>query len=164
MRAEDMKLKILDVASGTTIGSVTGMLIDSDKRQVVALEVGGSLLSRPNYLPFGGIKSIENDVLTIASDGVLVERGEFDTFKLVGNLSGRKVFTKDGKSLGSVHDYDVDIKNGKITCITVATDIAVMGGLWRSDGERFDIPGRKIVTLGESVVVDESVLPPDKHE
>ena len=51
--------------------------------------------------------------------GVLVERGGFKTSRLVGNLSGRKVFTEDGKNLGTVHEYDVDTKNGKITCITV---------------------------------------------
>jgi sporulation protein YlmC with PRC-barrel domain len=158
MRANEMmKLKVVDVASGSTIGSVTGILIDGDKRQVVALEVGGGFLSRPDYLPFGSIISIENDVLTIPSTGVLVERGEFKTSRLLGDLSGRNVFTEDGKNLGTIHEYDVDVKNGKITLITVAMDKDVMGGLWQSDGERFDIPGRLITTLGDSVVVDGSV-------
>ena len=158
MRAEDMmKLKVMDIGSGTTIGSVTGILIDGDKRQVVALEVGGGLLSRPDYLRFGSINSIENDVLTISSSDVLVERGEFKTSRLVGNLSGHKVFTEDGKYLGTVHAYDVDTKNGELTAITVAMDTAVMAGLWQSAGEPFDIPRSLIVTLGDSVVVDSSV-------
>lgn len=154
---EMMKLKVVDIASGTTIGSVTGMLIDSDKRQIVALEVGGGLLSRPDYLPFRSIKCIENDVLTISSSGVLVGRGEFKTSRLVGNISGRKVFTEDGKELGTVHAYDVDTKNGEITLITVALDTAMLGGLWRSAGERFDIPRNLIATLGENVVVDSAI-------
>ncbi len=158
MKAEEMmKLKVMDVGSGTTIGPVTGILIDGDEKQVVALEVGGGLFSRPDYLPFGGIRSIENDVLTISSSELFVERGEFKTSGLVGNLTGRNVFTEDGKNLGTVHDYDVDAKNGEITSISVAMDTDVMGGLWRTAGERFDITRSLIATLGDSVIVDSSV-------
>ena len=158
MRAEDiLKLKVMDIGSGTTIGSATGILIDADKKHVVALQIGGSLLSCPDYLPFESIKSIDNDVLTISSSKVLVDQEEFKTFRLVGNLNGRKVFTEDGKDLGTVHGFDVDTRNGDITFITVALDKAMMGGLWRSAGERFDIPRNLISTLGDSVVVDSSV-------
>jgi len=154
---EILTLKVMDVASGTTMGSVSGMLIDGTKKQVVALEVGGSLLSPPDYLPFRGIKAIENDVLTIASSAVLVVRGEYKTSGLVGHLSGRQVFTEDGKKLGTVHEYDIDTVSGEITFITVAIDTAVMGGLWHTVGERFDIPRSLITILGDCVIVDSSV-------
>lgn len=151
--AEMMKHKVIDVTHGTTIGSITGMLIDGERKQVVALEVGGNLLSRPHHLPFEDIKAIENDMVTIASSSVLLEQGAFDTFKLLGNLSGRQVLTEDGKNLGTVHEYDVDTKNGEITFITVAKDTAVLGGLWQTAGEQFDIPRNLISTMGDSVVV-----------
>ena len=158
MQADEIfTLKVMDVASGTTIGTVTGMLIDGNKKQVVALEVGGSLLSSPDFLPFRNIKAIENDVLTIPSSAVLVERGEYKTSGLVGHLRGRQVITEDGKKLGAVHEYDVDAQSGEITFITVAIDTAVMGGLWHTVGERFDIPRSLISTLGDSVIVDSSV-------
>lgn len=158
MKAEDMmKLNVMDVGSGTTIASVTGILIDSDKRQVVALEVGGGLLSRPDYLPFTSIRSIENDVLTISSSDVFVKRGEFKTSGLVGNIKDRAVFTEDGKDLGTVHEYAINPGNGEITSITVAFDKDVMGGLWQSAGERFDIARSLIITMGDSIVVDSSV-------
>jgi len=158
MRADEMmKLKVVDVATGTTIGSITGILIDADKQQVAALEIGGGLLSRPDYLPFRSINAIENDVLTISSSGVLVERGEFKTARQVGNLSGRKVYTEDGKNLGTVHEYEIDTRNGDITSITVAIDTAVMGGLWQTTGARVAVPRSLITTLGENVVVDNTV-------
>lgn len=158
MRAKEMlKLKVLDVASGNTIGSISGMLIDSDRRQLVALEIGGNLLTHPDYLPFGSIKAIENDILTISSAEVLVERGEFKTSRQVGNIDGRQVITEDGKNLGTVHDYSIDTKNGAILYITVAKDTAVLGGLWQSAGARFNIPRGFIKTLGDNVVVDSSV-------
>lgn len=159
MRADEMmKLKVMDIARGTTLGTVSGMLIDSDTRQVVALAVGGGLFSPPVYLPYGSIKSIENDVLTISSSRILVTRGEFKTAGLIDNLAGRTVFTDDGKNLGTVHAYNIDTKNGKITAITVAIDTDVLGGLWQSAGERFDIPRSLIGTLGDSVVVDSAFL------
>lgn len=158
MKAEEMiKLKVLDVASGTTIGQVSGLLIDGNNRKVVALEVGSSMFTRPDYLPFGSINAIDNDVLTIASSGLLVERGVYKTSGLVGNLGGRKVFTDDGKYLGTVHEYDIETTTGEITGITVAIDTTKMGGLWKSAGERFAIPGSHIAVLGESVVVNSAV-------
>jgi len=154
MRAEDMmNLKVMDVANGTTTGAIVGMLIDGDRRQVVALEVKGGLLSRAVYLPLEDIKSIENDVLTISSPAALLEQGDFDTFRLISNISGRQVFTEKGKLLGTVHEFDVDTKNGAITFITVALDTSIMGGLWQSAGERFDIPRNLIATMGDSIVV-----------
>jgi sporulation protein YlmC with PRC-barrel domain len=129
------------------------MLIDGDKRQVEAFEIGNGFLSHPHYLPFGSIKSIENDVLTLTPSGALVAPRDFNTFKLVGNLSGRQVVTEDGKHLGTVHEYDVDTKNGEINFITVAMDTAMLGGLWQSAGERFDIPRNLITALGDSVIV-----------
>jgi len=158
MRADEIfELKVMNVANGTTIGSVTGVLIDGDTRQVVALEIGGGVLSHADYLPFGSIISIENDVLTISSTRVLVRRGEFKTSRQVGTLSGRQVFTEDGKNLGTVHEYDIDTTTGEITSITVALDTAVLGGLWHTAGERFEIPRKLITKLGDSVIVDSSV-------
>ena len=114
MQADDiLKLTVMDVTSGTDLGSVTGILIDGTKKQVVALEVGGGLFSMQDYLPFRSIKAIENDVLTITSSELFVKRGEYKTCGLVGHLRGRRVFTDDGKKLGTVHEYDVDTKSGR---------------------------------------------------
>lgn len=157
---EIIALKVMDVASGTTFGSVTGMLIDGDRRQVVALEVRDGLFSRSHYLPFANIKSIEHDVLMISSPAQLVDRGEFKISGLLNHLNAREVVTEDGKHLGAIHDYDVNIKNGEITSITVALETAVMGGLWQTVGERFDIPRKQISALGDSVIVDSGCAPP----
>jgi len=151
MQAEDFfTLKVRDVENGTNIGSVTGILIDGHKKQVAALEVGGNLLSPPDYLPFQHILAIENDVLTISSSAALTVRGEYNTLGLVGHLRGCHVFTEDGKELGVVHEYDIDVKDGEITAITVAIDTDVMGGLWHTVGERFEIPRSLIATLGDA--------------
>ncbi len=156
---EIISLKVMDVSSGTTLGTVVGLLIDSEKRQVVALEVSGGMFIRTHYLPLASIKSIEHDVLMVASSEVLVVRGAYKTHGFIDHLSDRAVVTEDGKNLGTVHAYDVNTKNGDITCITVALDTDVLGGLWQTVGKRFDISRSHIGTLGDSVVVDSACAP-----
>jgi len=137
MRAEEMmKLKILDSGSGITIGSVTGILIDDDKRQVLALEVGGGLLSRPEYLPMANIESIEYDVLAISSSEAIVDRGELTTSRLVGGSGGHRVLVADWQNLGVVRDWDIDTSNGEVTLTTPPIDAAGMDGPGRSAGAR----------------------------
>lgn len=158
MRSEEiLDLEVVDIASGTTIGTVTGMLIDGESKLMVALQIGGGLLSHPDYVPFVSIKAIENDVVMVAPESSVVGRGTFRSDDMVDKLIGRKALTVDGKDIGTVHDYDIDIVTGEITSISIAIDTAVLGGLWQSAGERFDIPRSQIVTVGDSVVVDRSV-------
>lgn len=158
MRSEKiMNLEVVDIASGTTIGNIEGMLIDGESKRVVGLQIGGGFLSHSDYVPFDRIKSIENDVVMIALESSVADRGSFRDTGMVEKLVGRKVLTVDGRDIGTVHDYDIDTATGEITSIGVAIDTAVLGGLWKSAGERFDIPRNQIVTLGDSVVVDRSV-------
>jgi len=158
MRSEELlNLKVVDIESGTTIGTITGMLIDGESKRMVALQVGGSFLTHADYVPFADIKATENDVVMITSASSVVGRGTFKHAGMVDKLIDRKVLTIDGKDIGTVHDYDVDIATGEIKSISVACDTAVMGGLWQSAGERFDIPRSQVMTLGESVVIDKSV-------
>jgi sporulation protein YlmC with PRC-barrel domain len=163
MRSEEiLEHKVVDIASGTTIGTVTGMLIDGEDKRMVALQIGGNFLTDPSYLPFKSIKSMENDVVMAVSESSVCERATFKSSGMVDKLIGRKVITVDGKDIGTVHDYDIDVATGEITSISVAIDTAMLGGLWRTAGERFDIPRSQIVTLGDNVVVDRSVT--DKLE
>jgi sporulation protein YlmC with PRC-barrel domain len=158
MRSEEiLNLNVIDVASGTTIGTITGVLIDGPGKRVAALQVGGGLLSHSDYLPFENIKAIENDVVMVASESSVVRSGVFKNTGMIDKLIGRNVLTVEGKNIGTIHDYDIDIATGEITSVSVAIDTAVLGGLWKSAGERFDIPRRQIVTLGDSIVVDRAV-------
>lgn len=152
-----MKLKVIDMSNGNTIGVITGILINGEFKEVVALEVGSGWLSHPNYIPFGSINAFENEVLMISSSEVLTGRGEYKSASLLSSLSGRKVYTEEGKNLGTVHDYDIDTQNGKINSITVALDTFVMGVFLRTEGKRFNIPRDIITAIGDCVVVDNSI-------
>ena len=158
MNAEQlMGLKVVGAEDGTTIGTVKGLLISQDEKSLVALEVGGGILSQSLFVPFENVKSVEHDVVMVPSSESLVDRQNIPTEGLMGSLTKRKVFTEDGKNLGTVHGYSIDPQTGKISALTLAVDKEVLGGLWRSAGDSYDIPGELIKTLGDNIVVDESV-------
>lgn len=152
-----MSLTVLEISSGNIIGAVTGLLINGESKAVVALEIGGGWFTHPHYLPFANINAIENEVLTISSSEVLVKRGDFKSTHLLSSLLGRKVYTEEGKNLGTVHGYDVAIDNGEINYIMVALDTFALGVFRRSEGKRFDIPRNLITAIGDCVVVDNSI-------
>lgn len=154
---EILNLKVVEIASGSTIGTVTGILIDGETKLMAALQVGGSFFINPVYVPFENIKAIENDVAMVESQSSVVNRGTFKNNDMIDDMMNRKALTDDGIDIGTIHDYDIDIMNGEVTSVSVAIDKAVLGGLWQSAGERFDIPRSQIVTLGDNVIVDKSI-------
>lgn len=161
MKSEQiLDLKVVDIASGSNIGTVRGILIDAENKRMIALQLEVGFLSNPGYVSFDSIKAIENDVVMIESESSVVARGTFKDSGIVEKLVGRKVLTVEGKDIGTVHEYDIDILSGDLKSVSVAMDIPVLGGLWKNSGEIFDVPISKIVTLGESILVDKSVKDP----
>lgn len=157
MRSDEiLNLKVVNITSGTTIGTVTKLLIDCESKQMMALQLGGGVFSNAVYVPFDDIQAIKNDVVMVESESSVVDRGTFKSTGIIDELNGRKALTVDGKDIGTIHNYDIDIVTGEITSVTVAIDTAMLGGLWQSVGERFEIPRSKIVTLGDNVIVDKS--------
>lgn len=158
MKAEElMGLSVVDSEEGTSLGTVKGLLIDQSARRIVALEVGGGVLSHSRFVPFDSIKSASNDVLMVASARSLVERRSLPSTGLTDHLIGRHVLTEDGKDLGTVREYSVDPQTGELLSLTFAVDKNVLGGLWKSAGDSHSIPIRFVKTLGEHLVVDNSV-------
>jgi sporulation protein YlmC with PRC-barrel domain len=154
---ELMGLTVVDSEHGTTIGIVKGLLIDQDRKILAALEVSGGFLSHSRFVPFESIQSVEHDVLMVPSAQSLVDRQDLGSTGLTDHLTGRRVFTEDGKDLGTMHSYSIDSQTGEVSSITFAVDKDVLGGLWKSAGDSYDIPGGFIRTLGEHIIVDSSV-------
>lgn len=150
-------LDVVASEEGTTVGSIKRLLINQDEKRVIALEVGGGTLSHPLFVPFESIKSVEHDVLMVPSSRSLVDRQNLPQTGIADSLTGRRVLTEDGKDLGTVHGYSIDPESGKISSMTFAVDKSVLGGLWKSAGDRYEVPGELIVTLGDHIVVDSSV-------
>lgn len=155
--SEIANLKVVEIAGGSTAGSVTGLLISAESLRVLALEVTHGVLPHHDYVPFDSIRAIENDVVMIASPSVAVPRKNFPNTGLVEKLVGRKALTTDGRDLGSVQDYEIDTASGALTALFVAAEKTTLGGLWHSTGKPFAIPRSQIVTLGDTIVVSGDV-------
>lgn len=150
-------LTVIELEHGTTIGRVERVLIHQDEKRLVALEVNGKLASGARYVTFDNIKSVEGDVLVIPSTQSLVDRRNLPDVGVTDHITGRRVYTDDGKDLGTLHGYTIDPHSGEITSITFAVDKGVLGGLWKKAGDTYEVPMSLVRTLGESVIVDSSV-------
>lgn len=158
MKADEIiNLKVIEVESGTSLGQVTGVLVDINNKRISAVAVpAGGVFGHNRYIPFENIVAIEHDVITIPSPQSLVERRNFPESTTIEYLSGRKVITEDGKDLGEMRTYEIDPKTGQIQAIVFGVNKEVLGGLWRTAGDAYTLPVELIKTLGENVIVDNS--------
>lgn len=158
MNAEElMGRSVVDASDGSTVGRVQGMLVDPNERKVVALKIEKGMLTHPYYISLDNVTSAEHDVVTIKSQEAMLERHNFGAAGLTEHLSSRKVFTEDGRDLGVVHGYEFDANTGAMSSITFSVDKQVLGGLWKTAGDAYSIPIDSVKTLGDHVVVDNSV-------
>lgn len=155
-------LKVVDKEHGTTAGHVTGLLIDAEHKNVIALAVGDNRRG-VRYLPFGDVVSLGPDVVVIESTGVFLERGRYRAAGVLDSLEGRTVMTESGRILGRVQSYDID-DQGAIQILRFGVDTSAFGGLWKKPGVRHEIPGAVIKTIGEHILVDNSVGDMMEHE
>lgn len=150
--------QVVEIAEGRNLGKVNGVIVDKKDKRVIAVAVtGGRMFDRPHYVRLEDIASVEHDVLTIPSAEMVVGRSSIPTRDTTDSIIGRRVITEDGKDLGDIRSYSIDPRNGDIQAITFAVDKNVLGGLWKTAGDSYTVPGQMIRTLGENVVVDNSV-------
>ena len=154
---EILGLAVIDSERGDSMGNVKGFFIDLDKRLIVALEVGGRFLSSSKVLPFASIKALEQDIVMVPSAQSFINRRDLGFTGLTDRLTGRQVLTEDGRRLGDVRDYSFDVQTGEITTITFGVDKEVLGGLWKTAGDEYEISASHIMTLGDNIIVDNSV-------
>lgn len=151
-----LNLKVVEIARGSTVGKVSGVLIDAESRQVVALVLSGGTFGSTRYVPFQSIRSLQNDVATIPSVDSIVHRSSYRSHGMLDSLTGRKVLTEDGIDLGEVRSYSIDTKSGEITSITFGRTGGFLGGILGT-GRDYETPSDTIKVLGDHVVVDNSV-------
>lgn len=150
-------LSVVEKEHGSTVGTVRGLLVDADAKKVTALTIDEANRRRKRYLPFADVVSIEHDAVMIPSAGTLTDRGRYRDTGILDSLYGRTVLTEDGRELGKIIGYDVEPADGSILSIRFGSDVPVLGGLWRKSGEVHEVSGDVIKTIGEHVLVDNSV-------
>ncbi|MCL5264701.1 MAG: PRC-barrel domain-containing protein [Chloroflexi bacterium] len=118
-------LPVLTFDSGKKIATVQGVLPTSDHRRILALLVDeGGWFAEAKVLPFRAIKTVGRDAIVISNEQAIIRISEdseikkaFDERKVV---TGLRMFTEDGRDLGTIEDVFLDEVTGEAKGFEVA--------------------------------------------
>lgn len=122
LRSEIMGTQVITRDSGRRLGVVGELLVDIDRREVVALGLRDNLITRflpgvPRYMFLSNIRQV-GDVILVDNDDVIEDN--FDAIGL-SNLINCEVITEAGEPLGRVRGFKFDIATGKLESLVIAS-------------------------------------------
>ncbi|MEK8089649.1 PRC-barrel domain-containing protein [Thermithiobacillus plumbiphilus] len=114
-------LKVISQPDGETLGSVRDLVFDHDADRLVALVLSDRELFgmiKAHVVPWEALITIGPDAVMVRDDHasiVVDERPEIrKLMEGAGALSGKRVFTTDGRDLGTLGDMYIDEASGNI--------------------------------------------------
>jgi len=144
-------LPVLTFDTGRKIREVKDILIDPEENLVLALLVDeGGWASEAKVLPFDQIHSIGPDAVIVETERAIIPASASRRIHAaLGKdriIIGTRVFTEDGRDLGTVDDVFLDEKTGRVSGYEVS------GGFFADTarGKRF-MPAPKTLTFGRDV-------------
>lgn len=149
-------MPVFSVAEGAAIGRVKEVIIDPDKRCLLALAVDkGGWYHDVRVIAAGKIRTMGDDLIMVDEKQAAQPPS---LPKIVANMKepcniiGARVITQGGRQLGRVDDFYLARLGGELTRLELAC--GVMGRLWAG---QMRIAAGHIITLGaDAVVVDEA--------
>lgn len=118
-RSEILNTQVITRDTGKRIGVVKELLVDIDRREVVALGLRDSLVSIAGMPRFMMLNSIEKigDVILVADENVI----EDIDVEAYSNLIGSEVITETGELLGKVRGYKFNVETGELYSLIIAS-------------------------------------------
>ena len=119
LRSEYINTQVIARNSGKRIGVVKEILVDMDRREIVALGLRDNLLSVsgiPKYMYLDSICQT-GDVILVEDEDV-IEDIDIEAYSSLVNC---EVVTEANKPLGKVRDFQFDAEEGKVYAITIAS-------------------------------------------
>lgn len=119
LRGEFLNTQVIARNSGKRLGVVKEILVDIDRREIVALGLRDNFLSVsgiPKYMYLESIRQT-GDVILVEDENV-IEDIEIEAYS---KLVGCEVITEAGEPLGKVRDFQFNIEDGKIYSIIIAS-------------------------------------------
>jgi sporulation protein YlmC with PRC-barrel domain len=129
LRSELMGTQVITRDSGRRLGVVGEVVVDVDRREVVALGLRDNPLTRflpglPRWMPLQSIRQV-GDVILVDSADSLAEGFNPDRYSKVINC---QVVTEAGEQLGKVLGFSFDIETGELTSLVLgALGIPLLG-------------------------------------
>ena len=152
LRSELMGTQVITTDTGRRLGVVGEVVVDIDRREVVALGLRDNPLTRflpglPKWMPLASIKQVGDvilvDSLDSLSDGFSPER--------YGKVINCQVITESGQLLGRVLGFSFDIETGDLISLVMgAVGVPLLGEGVLSTWE---IPVDEIVSSGTDRII-----------
>ena len=152
LRSELMGTQVITRDTGRRLGLVGEVVVDIDRREVVALGLRDNPLTRflpglPRWMPLDRIRQV-GDVILVDSVDSLSETFSPERFSKVINC---QVITESGQQLGRVLGFSFDIETGDLTTlVTGALGVPLLGEGVLSTWE---IPVEEIVSSGADRII-----------
>ncbi len=147
-----MGTQVITRDSGRRLGVVGEVIVDIDRREVVALGLRDNPLTRflpglPRWMPLDRIRQVGDVILVDAADS-LSEGFSADRYSRVINC---QVITESGQQLGRVLGFSFDIETGELTTLVMgAVGVPLLGEGVLSTWE---IPVDEIVSSGADRII-----------
>ena len=121
LRSEFMGTQVIAKDSGRRLGLVGEIVVDVDRREVVALGLRDNALTRllpgiPRWMLLGEIRQVGDVVLVDSSDAV-AEDFNPERYSRVINC---QVITESGEQLGRVLGFSFDVETGELVTLLIA--------------------------------------------
>ena len=152
LRSELMGTQVITTDTGRRLGVVGEVVVDIDRREVVALGLRDNPLTRflpglPKWMPLESIKQV-GDVILVDSLDSLSEGFSPDRY---GKVINCQVITESGQLLGRVLGFSFDIETGDLISLVMgAVGVPLLGeGLLST----WEIPVDEIVSSGTDRII-----------
>ena len=152
LRSELMGTQVITTDTGKRLGVVGEVVVDIDRREVVALGLRDNPLTRflpglPKWMPLESIKQV-GDVILVDSLDSLSEGFSPDRY---GKVINCQVITESGQLLGRVLGFSFDIETGDLISLVMgAVGVPLLGEGVLSTWE---IPVEEIVSSGTDRII-----------
>tara|TARA_B100000029_G_scaffold378504_1_gene373273 strand:+ start:6085 stop:7164 length:1080 start_codon:yes stop_codon:yes gene_type:complete len=152
LRSELMGTQVITRDTGRRLGLVGEVVVDIDRREVVALGLRDNPLTRflpglPRWMPLDRIRQV-GDVILVDSVDSLSEGFTPERYSRVINC---QVITESGQQLGRVLGFSFDIETGELTTLVMgALGVPLLGEGVLSTWE---IPVEEIVSSGSDRII-----------
>ncbi len=152
LRSELMGTQVITTDTGRRLGVVGEVVVDIDRREVIALGLRDNPLTRflpglPRWMPLESIKQV-GDVILVDSLDSLSDNFSPDRY---GKVINCQVITESGQLLGRVLGFSFDIETGElISLVTGAIGVPLLGEGVLSTWE---IPVEEVVSSGTDRII-----------
>lgn len=119
LRNEFLNTQVITRTTGKRLGVVREVLVDIDRREVVAFGLRDNILALsgiPKYIYISSV--VQTGDVILVEDEDAIEDVEIDLFS---QLINAEVVTETGEPLGKVRDFQFNLETGEVSSLTLAS-------------------------------------------